>query len=89
MVNIHSQALPKATTLSFEFYREEDGAGASSGGAAGAGSSGAGKVTITVPHVDRLQESDHEILRELVKLFNVPEQHRWVPLFRPLSGMVI
>lgn len=63
-----SQALGKVTTLSYEFYRDEAGAAADGQ---------AGKVSIVVPHLDRVQESDHAILGQLVERFNVPQQFRW------------
>lgn len=59
-------------TLRYDFYREDGG----SGGAGGAPPSSSGKVSIVVPHVERLQEDDHTILRELVQRFQVGEQHR-------------
>lgn len=60
------QALAKATTLSFEFYREE----------ASVVGVGSGKVSIVVPALDKLPEDEQEIMRQLVQRFNVPEQNR-------------
>ncbi|KAL6759427.1 hypothetical protein V8C86DRAFT_1303353 [Haematococcus lacustris] len=59
-------ALAKATTLHFEFFREE-----------ASGEQTAGKVSIVVPCMDRLRESEQDICRELVRLFAVPEAQRF------------
>jgi len=83
VVLVLPQALPKATTLRFEFFREFSSSG--EGADAAAAASGAGKVSIVVPHVERLQESEHAILHQLVHRFHVGKQHRCVLL--PWTGV--
>lgn len=65
----HVQAMGKTTTLKFEFYRDDKAAVSQHEG-------GAGHVIINIPHLDRFQESEHEILKQLVLRYQVPEKHR-------------
>ena len=67
-----SQALPKGTSLKFDFY-PEDKAATSSDQAPSPSA-----VTIQLHSVDKLPGPEHEILRQLVLKFSVPEQHRSV-----------
>ncbi|KAG1677659.1 hypothetical protein FOA52_010442 [Chlamydomonas sp. UWO 241] len=69
------QKLLKATTLHYEFFRDADG-GAGAEGAEG-GRDASRVVSIHVPNLHKLQESDLELLRQLVARFDVPPQHRF------------
>lgn len=66
------QVLHKATTLHFEF----SSSGGGSGNAAAADGSSRALTTIHVPHLDSFTESEHQILAELVRRYNVPLSHR-------------
>lgn len=56
------QVLTKATTLKYEFYKDNDVSGA--------------RVSIVVPHMDKLTESEDRIMSQLVQRFDVPQQER-------------
>ena len=58
------QAVPAGSRLHFEFY-EQDG-----------GDTAGGVRVIDLKRVDKYAESEHEILFQLVKQFNVPENLR-------------
>eukprot|EP00798_Chlamydomonas_sp_ICE-L_P016839 gene16839-23119_t len=65
---LNKQRLAKATTLHYEFFKEERGAQGQA--------PTLGATTIHVPGVDKIQASEHEILRQLVAKYNVAEEHR-------------
>eukprot|EP00200_Dunaliella_tertiolecta_P012804 CAMPEP_0202388378 /NCGR_PEP_ID=MMETSP1127-20130417/77152_1 /ASSEMBLY_ACC=CAM_ASM_000462 /TAXON_ID=3047 /ORGANISM="Dunaliella tertiolecta, Strain CCMP1320" /LENGTH=397 /DNA_ID=CAMNT_0048989769 /DNA_START=78 /DNA_END=1268 /DNA_ORIENTATION=- len=67
------QNLAKATTLKFDFFQEFSSAAQQPAGVAGA----SGKVSIVVRGVDKLPQSDHGLLAELVQRYQVDEQHRF------------
>ena len=67
---IAMQAVPAGSRLHFEFYEQEGG------------DTAGGVRVIDLKRVDKYTESEHEILFQLVKQFNVPENLRcavWVP----------
>ena len=65
------QALQAGSRLHYEFYEEQDG-----------GETAGGVRVIDLKRVDKYAESEHEILFQLVKQFNVPEKLRYVSLFQ-------
>ena len=70
------QAISAGSRLHYEFY--EEGEGSEMGG---------GVRVIDLKRVDRYPESEHEILFQLVKQFNVPKKLRCVSSIAPiLSG---
>ena len=72
----HLQGIQKATQLHFSFYMSstqaarEDQIGLDSAGQL---------VTIDLADVHRMQQSEHELLRQLVQQFHVPKYLRSVP----------
>lgn len=64
--------LHKATTLHFEF----SSSGAPAGAQAEGSSSSRALTTIHVPNLDSFTESEHQILAELVRRYNVPQAQR-------------
>jgi hypothetical protein len=67
------QGHEKGSTLHFEFYIDSatDGSKPSD-----ARPNDGGSQVIHIPEVNKLMESEHEILRQLVERFNVPETLR-------------
>lgn len=66
------QCLSLGTTLNFQFYADASDAGK----APADGSEPSGLRVINLQHLDRYQESEHDILRQLVQRFAVPEKLR-------------
>ena len=62
------QALQAGSRLHYEFYEEQDG-----------NETAGGVRVIDLKGVDKYAESEHEILFQLVKQFNVPEKLRYAP----------
>ena len=62
------QALQAGSRLHYEFYEEQDGS-----------ETAGGVRVIDLKGVDKYAESEHEILFQLVKQFNVPEKLRYAP----------
>ncbi len=62
---MHVQALQAGSKLHYDFYEEQDGNEAAGG-----------VRVIDLKQVDKYLESEHEILFQLVKQFNVPEKQR-------------
>ena len=67
-ISMHVQALQAGSKLHYDFYEEQDGNKAAGG-----------VRVIDLKQVDKYMESEHEILFQLVKQFNVPEKQRCAP----------
>ena len=63
--NVCLQAISAGSRLHYEFYEEQEGS-----------EMVGGVRVIDLKRVDRYPESEHEILFQLVKQFNVPEELR-------------
>ena len=66
------QAISAGSRLHYEFYEEQEGS-----------EMVGGVRVIDLKRVDRYSESEHEILFQLVKQFNVPEKLRCVGSLAP------
>ena len=67
-ITLPVQALQAGSRLHYEFYEEQDG-----------NETAGGVRVIDLKRVDKYAESEHEILFQLVKQFNVPEKLRYAP----------
>ncbi len=63
------QILALGTTLNFQFYTDPTNADQSEAETSGA-------RVINLQHVDKYKESEHDILRQLVERFAVPQKLR-------------
>jgi len=71
---VFMQIMSLGTMLNFQFYLDASDAGNASRDA----TETTGLQVINLRHVDQYHESMHDILRQLVKRFSVPEKLRWV-----------